>query len=125
MYAIYPFQKYKFTHYCMWDIDWKKLDRIYSYTFSGLEKTQKKHTLQRHCDIENKNKYGHKGKKTKLEKQTQETALRQNFAFACSTVWGISENWFINGWSTFSSLVKVKIHLHNSWQIYKKTNRNV
>ncbi len=21
MYAIYPFQKYKCTHYCMWDID--------------------------------------------------------------------------------------------------------
>ncbi len=29
------------------------------------------------------------------------------------------------GWSIFSSLVKVKIHLHNSWQIYKKSNRNV
>ncbi len=26
---------------------------------------------------------------------------------------------------SFSSLVKVKIHLHNSWQIYKKSNRNV
>ncbi len=25
MYAIYPFQKYKFTHYCVWDIDWKRL----------------------------------------------------------------------------------------------------
>ncbi len=25
MYAIYPFQKYTFTHYCMWDIDWKRL----------------------------------------------------------------------------------------------------
>ncbi len=29
------------------------------------------------------------------------------------------------GWSIFSSLVKVKIHLHSSWQIYKKSNRNV
>ncbi len=27
MYAIYPFQKYKLTHYCMWDIDWKRLFR--------------------------------------------------------------------------------------------------
>ncbi len=40
-------------------------------------------------------------------------------------LWAISENWFIIGWSTFSSLVKVKIHLHNSWQIYKKSNKNV
>ncbi len=23
--TVYPFQKYKFTHYCMWDIDWKTL----------------------------------------------------------------------------------------------------
>ncbi len=39
MYAIYPFQKYKCTHYCMWDIDWKRLDMIHSYTFtSGLTK---------------------------------------------------------------------------------------
>ncbi len=29
------------------------------------------------------------------------------------------------GWSIFSSLVKVKIHLDNSWQIYKKSKRNV
>ncbi len=36
MYAIYPFQKYKFTHYCMCDIDWKRLDSIHSYTFTGL-----------------------------------------------------------------------------------------
>ncbi len=27
MYAIDTFQKYKFTHYCMWDIDWKRLFR--------------------------------------------------------------------------------------------------
>ncbi len=26
-YTIYPFKKYKFTHYCMWDIDWKRLFR--------------------------------------------------------------------------------------------------
>ncbi len=32
MYAIYPIQKYKFTHYCMWGIDWKRLDRIDSTT---------------------------------------------------------------------------------------------
>ncbi len=44
MYAIYPFQKYKFTHYCMWDIDWKRQDRIHSYTFtSGLPKKTKTH----------------------------------------------------------------------------------
>ncbi len=62
MYAIYPFQKYKLTHYCMWDIDWKRLNMIHSYTFtSGLTKQKKIHTLQRHCEIENKNKYGHKG----------------------------------------------------------------
>ncbi len=24
MYAIYPFQKYKFTHYCTWDIDYRR-----------------------------------------------------------------------------------------------------
>ncbi len=30
LYAIYAFQKC--THYCMWDIDWKRLDRIHSYT---------------------------------------------------------------------------------------------
>ncbi len=35
MYAIYPFQKCKFTHYCMWDIDWKRLDMIHSYTFTS------------------------------------------------------------------------------------------
>ncbi len=29
------------------------------------------------------------------------------------------------GWSIFSSLVKVKIHLHNAWHIYKMSNRNV
>ena len=60
MYAIYPFQKYKFTHYCMWDIDWKRLDRIPSYTFtSGLTKKKKKkkylknlYPLQCHCDID-------------------------------------------------------------------------
>ncbi len=40
-------------------------------------------------------------------------------------LWAISENWYIIGWSIFSSLVEVKIHLHNSWQIYKKSNRNV
>ncbi len=41
LYAIYPFHKYKFTHYCMWDNNWKRLDMIYhSYTFtSGLKKT--------------------------------------------------------------------------------------
>ncbi len=44
MYAIYPFQKYKFTHYCMWDIDWNRQDRIHSYTFtSGLPKKTKTH----------------------------------------------------------------------------------
>lgn len=60
----YPFQKYKFTHYCMWDIVCMRLDRIPSYTFtSGLPKKLKKnkqnttlqkhtHTLQCHCDIE-------------------------------------------------------------------------
>ncbi len=32
-------------------------------------------------------------------------------------LWAISENWFIIDWSTFSSLMKVKIHLHNSWPI--------
>ncbi len=32
MYVIYPIQKYKFTHYCMWGIDWKRLDRIDSTT---------------------------------------------------------------------------------------------
>ncbi len=32
MYAIYPFQKYKFTHYCMWDIDWKRLFQNVSIT---------------------------------------------------------------------------------------------
>ncbi len=40
-------------------------------------------------------------------------------------LWAISENWFVIGWSIFSSLVRVKIHLHNSWQIYKKSNRAV
>jgi len=40
-------------------------------------------------------------------------------------LWAISENWFIIDWSTFSSLMKFKIHLHNSWPIYKKSNRNV
>ncbi len=40
-------------------------------------------------------------------------------------LWAISENWFIICWSIFSSLVKVKIHLHNLWQIYKKSNWNV
>ncbi len=59
MYAIYPFQKCKCTHYCMWDIDWKRLDMIHSY-FSGLTK-KIKNTLQRHCEIEKKKKYGHKG----------------------------------------------------------------
>ncbi len=34
-------------------------------------------------------------------------------------LWGISKNWFIIGWSILSLLVKVKIHLHNSWKIYK------
>ncbi len=29
------------------------------------------------------------------------------------------------GWYAFSSLVKVKIHLDNSWKMYKKSNRNV
>ncbi len=63
MYAIYPFQKYKCTHYCMWDIDWKRLDMIHCYTFtSGL--TKKKHTLQRYCEIEKKKKYVHKGENT-------------------------------------------------------------
>ncbi len=34
-------QKYTFTHYCMWNIDWKRLDMIHSYTFtSGLTKKQ-------------------------------------------------------------------------------------
>ncbi len=40
-------------------------------------------------------------------------------------LWAISENWFVIGWSIFSSLLRVKIHLHNSWQIYKKSNRDV
>ncbi len=30
-------------------------------------------------------------------------------------LWAISEIWFIIGWSIFSSLLKVRIHLHNSW----------
>ncbi len=34
-------------------------------------------------------------------------------------LWAISKKWFIIGWFIFSSLVKLKIHLHNSWQIYK------
>ncbi len=34
-------------------------------------------------------------------------------------LWAISENWYIIDWFIFSLLVKVKIHLHNSWQIYK------
>ncbi len=37
-------------------------------------------------------------------------------------LWAISNNWFIIGWFIFSSLVKVKIHLHNLWYIYKKSN---
>ncbi len=50
LYAIYPFQKYKFTHHCKWDIDWKKLDRIHSYTFtSGLTKK----TIQHNYVLEN------------------------------------------------------------------------
>ncbi len=40
-------------------------------------------------------------------------------------LWALSENWYIIGWSIFSSLVKVRIHLHNSWQIYIKSNKNV
>ncbi len=49
---------FKFIHYCMWDIDWKRLDRIHSYTFtSGLTKKQQQKTLQRHCEIEKENKY--------------------------------------------------------------------
>ncbi len=37
-------------------------------------------------------------------------------------LWAISENWYIIGWSIFSSFT---IQLHNSWQIYKKSKRNV
>ncbi len=146
-------------------------------------------TVQRHCDIEKKKKYGHKGENTKLERQKQETHLRHckpwlttwstivalissemhlchwplmpfplfclctlppciltpllplccwPWSFpGCSSIvricnpcvvlclyayqikihemhlWAISENWFIIGWSTFSSLVKVKIHMTN------------
>ncbi len=41
------FQKYTFTHYSMWNIDWKRLHMIHSYTFtSGL--TKKKHEKV-HC----------------------------------------------------------------------------
>ncbi len=69
MYSIYPFQNYKFTHYCMSDIDWK--DWIW-FTVTLLlvvwpKKKQKNthththtHTLQRQCEIEKKNKYGWK-----------------------------------------------------------------
>ncbi len=47
MYVIYPFQKYTFTHYCMRDSEWKRLDRIHSYTFtSGITKIKIKNTLQ-------------------------------------------------------------------------------
>ncbi len=55
--------------------------------------------------------------------------IPSRFVFVTYTIilnlWAISENWNIIGWSIFSSLVKVKIHLHNSWQIYKTSNRNV
>ncbi len=30
-------------------------------------------------------------------------------------LWALSEHWYIIGWSTLSSLMKTKIHLHNSW----------
>ncbi len=42
MYAIYQFQKYKFTLLYVCDVDWKRLDRIHSYTLtSGLTKKKK------------------------------------------------------------------------------------
>ncbi len=40
-------KKYTFTHYCMRDSEWKRLDRIHSYTFtSGITKIKIKNTLQ-------------------------------------------------------------------------------
>ncbi len=51
--ARHQFHQYKFTHYCMQDIDCKTLDRIYAFT-SGL--TTNCSSLQYHCDIEKKKK---------------------------------------------------------------------
>ncbi len=74
MYAKYPIQKYKFTHYCMWGIDWKRLNRIDSTTSLWYRKE--------------KEIYGHKGENTKLERQTQETHLShcKPWLTTCSTI---------------------------------------
>ncbi len=80
---------------------------------------QKKYTLQCHCEIEKKNKYVHKGE-NKNEKLSccPLSIYAFQLKFHEMYLWAISENWFVIGWSIFSSLVKVKIHLNNSWQIY-------
>ncbi len=100
----------------------------FSYTFtSGLtKKKKKKHTLLRHCEIEKKNKYVHKGENKNEKVHWQNVLLLccplSMYAFKSKVdemhLWAISENWFIIGWSIFSSLLKVKIHLNNSFQIY-------
>ncbi len=153
MYAIYPFQKYKFTLYFTWDIDCRRLFRniwiiedmvdlpIFSCTLQlasaiglfflflcfasvpfhhaslllfFLSAVDPDHFLDVH---------------PLSEFVTLVLSSVYIYAFQLKVhemhLWAISENWFVIGWSIFSSLVKVEIHLHNSWQIYKKSNRNV
>ncbi len=64
MYDTYPFQKYKFTHYCLYVGCWSKKtgydSQLHFYLWSDQQK-KKKNTLQCHCEIKKKKKYVHKG----------------------------------------------------------------
>jgi len=105
-------------------IDWKRLDMIQSDIFS-IGQAKKKKKIQYYYDIENTPK----GKNTTLSRKTQERPISSWTFLLHPTarvytwglkyvlkvqIWAISEKWFIIGWSTLSSAVKVKIHLHNS-----------
>ncbi len=187
MYAIYPFQKYKLTHYCVWDIDWKRLFRnvwiikdtvdlpifgcslrpasaivrpwltAWSTTVAlispdmclclGLSASSSVLPLyaslllfflssgdpDRFLDVHPSSEcvtlvlssvymLSHWGFTRRTFIHSFKICIRHihNHTRIANT-----ENWNIIGWSIFSSLVKVKIHLHNSWQIYKTSNRNV
>ena len=92
MYAIYPFQKYKFTHYCMWDIDWKRLDRIPSYTFtSGLTKKKTKQTKKTFTMSlwyrEGKKKYGHKDENKKISPLCNSCVCLYSVCFPTEESW--------------------------------------
>ncbi len=177
MYAIYPFQKYKLTHYCMWDIDWKSR----SPNICLLSSTRLSHCkvvidsmvhnsgpyftwyvplswplclflcfasvriltpllplvwwpwsfhpssgMCNSCVVLCLYAFQLKGSRDAPSFiHSFKICIRHIHNYTEYNLWAISENWFIIGWSIFSSLVKVKIHLHSSWQIYKTSNRNV